>query len=54
MSDSRPERTHDHRHTGVKTLAIRQRQGVPYEVERKVCTACAEVLDERPIKRAAA
>jgi hypothetical protein len=54
MSGSRRPRIHDHRHTEVKTLAIRQRHGVPYEVERKVCTACAEVLDERPIKRAAA
>ena len=47
-----PESEHDH--TEVKTLAIRQRDGVPYEVERKVCTACERVLDERPIKRAAA
>jgi hypothetical protein len=54
MTDPQPGRPHDHRHTEVKTLAIRQRHGVPYEVERKVCTACAEVLDERPIKRAAA
>jgi hypothetical protein len=31
-----------------------QRLGVPYEVERTVCTKCDRVLDERPLKRAAA
>jgi hypothetical protein len=54
MSGFRQQTTQDHRHTEVKRLAIGQRHGVPYEVERKVCTACAEVLGERPIKRAAA
>jgi NMD protein affecting ribosome stability and mRNA decay len=44
----------DHRHTAVTRRAIRQRAGVPYEVERKVCKACARVLDERPLRRAAA
>jgi hypothetical protein len=43
-----------HRHTAVVTHALRQRAGIPYEVERKVCTACSRVLDERPLKRAAA
>jgi hypothetical protein len=43
-----------HRHTAVTTHAIRQQQGVPYEVERKVCTACERVLDEKPVKRALA
>jgi hypothetical protein len=43
-----------HRHTAVVKHALRQREGIPYEVERKVCTACARVLDERPLKRAAA
>lgn len=43
-----------HRHTAVVTHAIRQRDGIPYEVERKVCSACAHVLDERPLRRAAA
>jgi len=31
-----------------------QRAGVPYEVERKMCSSCRRVLDERPLKRAAA
>jgi hypothetical protein len=43
-----------HRHTAVVQHALRQRAGIPYEVERKVCTACARILDERPLKRAAA
>jgi len=43
-----------HRHTGVRSYALRQRLGVPYEVERTVCTECGRVLDERPVKRAAA
>ena len=43
-----------HKHTTVTTLAIRQRHGVPYEVERKVCSTCRRLLDEKPLKRAAA
>jgi hypothetical protein len=43
-----------HRHTAVVRHALRQHSGIPYEVERKVCSACARVLDERPVKRAAA
>jgi hypothetical protein len=31
-----------------------QRLGVPYEVERTVCSDCRQVLDERPLKRTAA
>jgi hypothetical protein len=43
-----------HRHTAVVTHTLRQRAGIPYEVEQKVCSACARVLDERPVRRAAA
>jgi hypothetical protein len=43
-----------HRHVEVTTYVLRQRAGVPYEVERKVCTSCRQVLDERPLRRAAA
>ena len=43
-----------HRHRTITTHVIRQRAGVPYEVERKVCKDCRRVLDERPLKRAAA
>ncbi len=43
-----------HRHTGVRTYVLLQRLGIPYEVERTVCSECRRVLDERPLKRAAA
>ena len=31
-----------------------QRFGVPFEVERVMCSDCRRVLEERPLKRAAA
>jgi hypothetical protein len=43
-----------HRHTGVRRYVLLTRLGVPYEVERTVCSDCRRVLDERPVKRAAA
>lgn len=43
-----------HKHTSVTVLAIRQRSGVPYEIERKICSACRRVLDEKPVRRALA
>jgi len=43
-----------HRHTSVRTYVLLQRLGIPYEVERTVCSECRRVLDERPLKRAAA
>jgi hypothetical protein len=46
------KRTHSHR--AVRTYVLGQRLGVPYEVERTVCADCRQVLEERPLKRAAA
>jgi ribosomal protein L37E len=43
-----------HRHTEVRMHVLLQRLGIPYEVERIVCSACGQVLDERPLRRAAA
>jgi NMD protein affecting ribosome stability and mRNA decay len=43
-----------HKHTAVTIHAIRQRAGVPYYVERKICSNCQRLLDEKTIKRAAA
>ena len=43
-----------HRHKAVVTHALRQRAGVPYEVERTVCMDCRRVLGERTLRRAAA
>jgi NMD protein affecting ribosome stability and mRNA decay len=43
-----------HKHTTVTTRAIRQRSGIPYEVERKICKSCSRLLEEKPVKRASA
>jgi hypothetical protein len=47
-------RTRTHRHHEVTTHVIRQRAGVPYEVEQRVCSECRAVLAERQLRRAAA
>jgi hypothetical protein len=43
-----------HRHDAVTRHALRQREGIPYEVERVVCLGCRRVLSERTLRRAAA
>jgi hypothetical protein len=43
-----------HRHTEVTEHVLLRRSGVPYELERKVCSSCQRVLDEKPLRRAAA
>ncbi len=43
-----------HTHKAVTVRAIRQRGGIPYEVERKVCADCRRLLDEKPLRRASA
>jgi RNase P subunit RPR2 len=43
-----------HKHTAITIHAIRQRAGVPYHVERKICSNCQRLLEEKTIKRAAA
>jgi hypothetical protein len=51
----RPSRHRDvHKHVAVVTHVLRQREGVPYEIERYVCSDCRRVLEERPLRRAAA
>jgi hypothetical protein len=45
---------HQHEHHAVVAHALRQHAGIPYEVEQKVCSDCRAVLDERPLRRAAA
>ncbi len=52
MSEQQPIKMHEHDAKRVHVLL--QRAGVPYEVEQQVCAACSEVLDEKPVKRAAA
>ena len=51
-ASKRPGRLHEH--TAVTAHALRQHAGIPYEVEQKVCSDCRTVLDERPLRRAAA
>jgi hypothetical protein len=43
-----------HEHVAKSVHLLSQKAGVPYEVEQQVCQACARVLDEKPVKRAAA
>jgi hypothetical protein len=43
-----------HKHKAVTVHAIRQHAGVPYHVERKICSDCRRLLGEKTIKRAAA
>ena len=43
-----------HRHDAVRTYVLRQREGVPYEVERVECKECHQILEERPVRRAVA
>ncbi|HEX6701140.1 MAG TPA: hypothetical protein VF101_10460 [Gaiellaceae bacterium] len=43
-----------HEHQPVTLHALRQRAGIPYEVERCVCADCRAVLSERTLRRAAA
>jgi hypothetical protein len=43
-----------HRHTKVSSYLLRQREGIPYEIERVHCSKCSRFLGERPLRRAAA
>jgi NMD protein affecting ribosome stability and mRNA decay len=54
MSGLEARAPRDHKHTAVRRHALRQRSGIPYEVERTVCAHCGRVLDERPLRRTAA
>ena len=52
MSQRQPIQIHEH--VAKRVHVLLQRAGVPYEVEQQVCTGCQRVLDEKPVKRAAA
>jgi hypothetical protein len=43
-----------HRHRPVSIHVVVRRDGIPYELERIVCSACDRLLAERPLRRAAA
>jgi hypothetical protein len=49
-----PLRRRAHTHSAVRTYVLLQRFGVPFEVERTMCSDCRRVLEERPLKRATA
>jgi hypothetical protein len=51
---TKPEQPNPHEHVAERVHVLQLRAGVPYEVERQVCSACERVLDEKPVKRAAA
>jgi hypothetical protein len=54
MRDLSRLRAKEHQHQARTVHLLRQRAGVPYEVARTVCAQCSRVLDERPLRRAAA
>jgi RNase P subunit RPR2 len=54
MAVSKAPSNRAHEHTAITLHALRQRAGIPYEVERTICADCRRLLDERPLKRAAA
>jgi NMD protein affecting ribosome stability and mRNA decay len=43
-----------HEHVAKRVYVLSQKAGVPYETEQQVCQACARILDEKPVRRAAA
>jgi hypothetical protein len=43
-----------HKHDPMHVRVIVLRAGVPYETEQQVCASCLSVLDEKPVRRAAA
>jgi hypothetical protein len=52
MAEQHPTKLHEHVAKRVHVLLLRS--GIPYEVEQQVCAGCSRVLDEKPVKRAAA
>jgi NMD protein affecting ribosome stability and mRNA decay len=52
MSAQHPTQIHEH--VAKRVHVLLQRAGVPYEIEQQVCADCSRILDEKPVKRAAA
>jgi len=53
LSNEAPEVVGHHRHRPRRFRALAHRDGVPYEIERVVCSKCAAVIAERTVRRAA-
>jgi hypothetical protein len=54
MRKLRQNHDQNHDHVAQTVHVLVQKAGVPYEIEQQVCSACHRVLDEKPVKRAAA
>jgi hypothetical protein len=52
MTAQHPVKVHEH--VAKRVHVLLQRAGIPYEMEQQVCTFCSRVLDEKPVRRAAA
>jgi hypothetical protein len=52
MDTKHPPKVHEH--VAKRVHVVIQRAGIPYEIEQHVCSDCARVLDEKPVKRATA
>jgi NMD protein affecting ribosome stability and mRNA decay len=52
MNPKHPTKIHEH--VAQRVHVLLQRAGVPYEMERQVCSDCSRVLDEKPVRRTAA
>jgi hypothetical protein len=51
---SAQQQTSVHTHNTKVVHVLLQRAGIPYEMEQQICTSCRRVLDEKPVRRAAA
>jgi hypothetical protein len=40
-----------HKHVAVTTYRLHQLDGLPYEIERTVCSECGRVLQSKPLRR---
>jgi hypothetical protein len=52
MNPKHPTKVHEH--VAQRVHVLLQRAGVPYEMERQVCSGCRSVLDEKLVRRTAA
>jgi NMD protein affecting ribosome stability and mRNA decay len=52
MSEKQPIKVHEH--VAKRVHVLRQRAGVPYEVEQRVCADCSRVLGQTTVRRTAA
>ena len=51
---SKQHEAKSHEHVAKRVHVLLQRAGVPYEIEQQVCADCRRILDEKPVRRAAA